>query len=76
MTVRRLTQAAVAAETALIRLRASRARSLLDAEMRWAIKLRDLVNSYPDDVLRVLLATGVIEEQDIDPRRLPLKEGT
>ena len=76
MTVRRLTQASVQAETALIRLRASRARSLLDAEMRWAIKLRDLVNSYPDDVLRVLLATGVIEEQDIEPRRLPLKEGT
>lgn len=74
MTERRITAEAVKAETAIRRAQRARDRSIRVLETRWATKLRALYNSFPDDVTRVLLATGVIETPDLDPDRLPLEE--
>lgn len=75
MSVRKVTVEATKAETAILRMRAARAKSMLENETRWAVKLRALYNSFPEDVLRILLAGEVIEEADLDPANVPPERG-
>ena len=75
MSGRKVTVEATKAETAILRMRKARIASVVANEMRWAVKLRELYNSLPEDVLRILLAGDVIEEADLDPENVPAERG-
>lgn len=76
MTERRITIESSKAETALLRLDRAHKKAVWAIDTRYATRKRELINTFADDVLRVLLAARLIEEPDINPGRLPLEEKT
>lgn len=63
---RRVSAETVKAETKLIRLEKAAQASLVACEQRWADKRRDFIRALPHDVQGMLLAGGVIDEDDCE----------
>lgn len=63
-TPRKVSAEVVKAETRLINMERAAQASLVACEQRWADKRRELIQGLPADVQAMLLAGGVIDEDD------------